>query len=341
MYKIAIIGCGRIFNKHYSSLVKNKAFFKIVGVFDIDKDKNIESSNLCKTKIYSSVDELIQLTSPDIVSILVESGNHLKVCKEIIKKYSIKNFIIEKPLDTTVKKINYFKNFIKNKKINIFAVKQNRFNKAIIKAKEIIDKKLLGEVFMASASCKWKRDQNYYNLAKWRGKRDLDGGVLMNQAIYHIDLLIYLVGNIRYVSGFGDTRFIKIESENIAVASIKFENNCIGTIEASTATQPEDYEGSISIFGSKGTLKIGGFASNKILYFNNTLKTKINLEKYQTNISNVYGDGHYQFYNYVKDYLNKKIQINQFDIQYSIKSVATVEGIIKSFKTRKITKIDY
>lgn len=339
MKKIAIIGTGRIFAKHFESikLLKNK--FNLVGVFDKDTIRNKKSSFQCKTKEYKSYDELIKNTGPDIVSILVESGNHLKICKDIIQKHGIKNFIIEKPLDVSSKKIIAFNSFIKNKNINIFTVKQNRFNKAILKTKDLIDKKLLGKIFMISASCKWRRDQKYYDQDNWRGKRNLDGGVLMNQAIHHIDLLIHLIGDVESVVGYGDTRFVKLESENIAVANLRFKNGCLGSIEATTATAPTDYEGSITIMGSEGTIKIGGFASNKIVYFSNSKKTKLNKKKYYTNINNVYGKGHLKFYEYVELFLNRKIKKNQFDIENAIKSVKVVERIVSSFKSKKIENI--
>jgi predicted dehydrogenase len=194
---------------------------------------------------------------------------------------------------------------------------------------------------MISASCKWRRDQNYYNQDTWRGKRDLDGGVLMNQAIHHIDLLIHLTGDVESVIGFGETRFIKIESENIAVAAIKFKNNVLGTIEATTAASPEDYEGSITILGSKGTLKIGGFASNTIAYLSNEASTKINLKNYKTKIENVYGNSHIEFYKYINLFLKKRIKNNYFDISHSIKSVAVVEAIVRSFRSKKIEMVRY
>lgn len=333
MKTIAIIGAGRIFSKHFHSIKSLNKKFKIVGVYDRKHDRNIASSNLCKTSIYRDYDELISITKPDIVVILVESGSHLKLCKDIIIKHKIRNFIIEKPIDVSVKKILKFKKFIKGKNINIFTVKQNRFNKSIVKAKELIDKKLIGSIFMISASCKWRRDQSYYNQDQWRGKRNLDGGVLMNQAIHHIDLLIYLAGNIKSVAGYGSTRFIKIQSENIAVASLQFTNGCVGTIEATTASAPRDYEGSITIMGSKGMIKIGGFASNKLELFSNFNNKKINLNKYSSEISNVYGQGHKDFYKFTHNFLNNKIKINEFDLNNSIKSVKVAEAIVKSFKS--------
>jgi len=339
MYKLAIIGCGRIFQRHYQAVSKLKKLYKIVGVFDTNLQRNIQAHKLCKTDLFKNIDDLIIWTNPDIVSILVESGNHLKVCKYIVKNHNIKNFIIEKPLDISVIKIKKFNSFVKNKKINIFTVKQNRFNKSVVKAKELIAKKLLGDIFMISASCKWKRGQSYYNQDEWRGKRNMDGGVLMNQAIHHIDLLIYLAGDIESVIGYGDTRFINIECENIAVAVLKSKNGCLGTIEATTATSPKDYEGSITIMGSKGTLKIGGFASNKITYFANEFETKINLSHYNTKIDNVYGEGHVKFYEYVGMFLNKKITNNIFDIKNATKSVEVTEKIILSFKSKKVEKI--
>lgn len=339
MKKIAIIGTGRIFAKHFESikLLKNK--FNLVGVFDKNTIRNKKSSFQCKTKEYKSYDELIKNTGPDIVSILVESGNHLKICKDIIKKHGIKNFIIEKPLDVSSKKIIAFNSFIKNKNINIFTVKQNRFNKAVVKAKELVEKNSIGQIFMISATCKWKRDQNYYNQDYWRGKRILDGGVLMNQAIHHIDLIIYLAGDIKSVAGFGCTRFVKMESENIAVASLQFKNGCVGTIEATTATSPRDYEGSITILGSKGIIKIGGFASNSLEHFSNIYNKKINLKKYFSKINNVYGRGHLSFYRYVSDFLNRKIKKNMFSVKDALKSVQVAESIVKSFSSKKKIEI--
>jgi UDP-N-acetyl-2-amino-2-deoxyglucuronate dehydrogenase len=337
--RVVIIGAGRILNKHLQAIKFLKKKFKIVGVYDKKHDRNLASSSLCKTTVYKNYNELIKITKPEIVTILVESGRHLNVCKDIIVKHNIKNFIIEKPLDISSEKIKSFENFIKHKNINIFTVKQNRFNKAVSKAKDLIDKKLIGSVFMISASCKWRRDQSYYNLDKWRGKRNLDGGVLMNQAIHHIDLLIHLAGDIKSVVGYGHTRFVKIQSENIVVASLKFKNGCLGTIEATTATSPTDFEGSITIMGSKGTIKIGGFASNKIIYFANEFKTKLDLNLYKANDKHVYGEGHKKFYEYVGLFLDKKIKNNSFDIKSSIKSVRVVEKIILSFKSRKIEKV--
>lgn len=334
MFKIAIIGTGRIFQKHYKSLVSLNKKFRIVGIFDKQEDRNLKSSKLCNVPNFKNYHDLLDNTQPDIVAILVESGNHLKICKDIISKHQIKNFIIEKPLDVSTHKILKFSKFIKNKKINIFTVKQNRFNKAVVKAKELIDKNLIGSIFMISASCKWKRDQSYYNQASWRGKRKLDGGVLMNQAIHHIDLLIHLAGDIDNVVGYGDTRYIKIQSENIAVAALRFKNKSLGVLEATTATAPKDYEGSLTIMGSKGTIRIGGFASNNLEYFSNTLGTKVDLDKFSSKIGSVYGDGHLSFYKYVDKYLNNKITKNQFDIAQSIKSVQVVESIVKSFKSK-------
>ncbi len=339
MYKVVIIGAGRIFQKHYQSIKNLKNKFKLVGVFDKEKTRNSNCSILCGVPIYNNYDDLIESTKPDIITILTESGNHLKICKDIIKKFRVKNFIIEKPLDVSTKKIISFNKYIKNKKINIFTVKQNRFNKAVVKAKDIIDKNLIGSIFMISASCKWRRDQSYYNQDSWRGKRDLDGGVLMNQAIHHIDLLIHLAGEVESVVGYGDTRFVNIQSENIAVAALRFKNKAVGILEATTATSPKDYEGSVTIMGSKGTIKIGGFASNNLEFVSNTIGTKVNLKKFSSKIGSVYGHGHLEFYKHVNLFLKGKIKKNQFNINHSIKSVHLVESIVKSFDSKNKIKL--
>lgn len=338
MIKVCIIGCGRIFSKHYKA-IKLNGKIKITGVFDIDTKKNIKINQKLKTKIYKNYNDLIKSEKPDLVTILVESGKHLDICKDVINKNkSIKNFIIEKPIDVSVKKILEFKKIVKKNKINVFTVKQNRFNDAVIKIKKLIDNNYLGKIFMINASCKWRRDQSYYDQAHWRGKKKLDGGVLMNQAIHHIDLLVYFAGKIENVIGFGKTRFIDIESENIAVACLEFKNGCLGTIEATTATSPKDYEGSITIMAEKATVKIGGFASNKIEYFESK-KKKIDINKYNQKIKNVYGFGHEKFYDYVVSFLEKKITKNIFDIDNALESVKIVDKIYKSFNSKKIEKV--
>ena len=336
--KVAIVGCGRIFFKHQESIKILKTKYDLIGVFDLNKKKNVKACKLANCQYFDDLDDLIKNNKPDLVTILTESGKHIDVCKKIYNKYKITKFIIEKPIDILVNKINKFKKFIIKNKIYIYTVKQNRFNKAVVKTKQLIDSNKIGKIFMISASCKWRREQAYYNQDYWRGTRKYDGGVLMNQAIHHIDLLIYLCGDVDSVIGYGATRFVKIESENIAVASIKFKNNALGVLEATTATSPNDYEGSITIMGSKGTLKISGFASNKISYFENVNNEKIDFSKYEDDIKNIYGKGHLKFYEYVYKSItqNKK---NIFSIDSSIKSVEVVEKIVKSFKTKRIEKI--
>ena len=130
-----------------------------------------------------------------------------------------------------------------------------------------------------------------------------------------------------------------MQSENLAVATLRFKNRCLGVIEATTATAPKDFEGSLTIMGSEGTIKIGGFASNKIDYFENYKNKKLNKKQYLTNIKNVYGQGHREFYKFIHLFLDKKIKRNIFDIDSSIKSVKIVEKIILSFKSKKIEKI--
>jgi len=338
MYNFALVGCGRIAQKHAELLGGekiNKA--KLVAVCDIDPIKSKKLSSKYKVNSYTDMDLMMLSEKIDVVCVLTESGNH---CKHVVNLSKYKSHIIvEKPMALTVSDCKKMIQACKNNKIKLFIVKQNRFNIPVQKIKKDIEKKIFGKIFLTTIRVRWSRNNQYYNLGKWRGTWKMDGGVLANQAIHHIDLLEWFSGEIESVYAIGMNALAKIEVEDTALAIIKFKNNkSVGLIEATTATRPKDIEGSISILGSKGNAEIGGFAVNKLINYNLNSKTKLNLSKFSYNPPNVYGYGHHKYYEHVIRCLDGKEAI-LVDGYSGLRSVQVIQSIYSSMERKRELKI--
>lgn len=341
MYKIGLIGCGRISQRHCDILINKKIKkLKLVAVCDVDIDKAKKLSKKFNLNPYSDMKEMLREEDLDIVAILTESGNHCNhVCQ--IAKFKI-NIIVEKPMALTVSDCKKMINICKKYGSNLMIIKQNRFNLPIVKLKKAIEKNVFGKIFLGTVRVRWCRDYNYYNLDKWRGTWKMDGGVLANQAIHHIDLLEWLVGKVDRVFAVGTKALTNNETEDTALVILKFKNKkTLGLIEATTATRPNDLEGSISVLGEKGNAEIGGFAVNKIINWNLVQKNfKIfNFDKHSENPPNVYGFGHEQYYRHVVRCLEKKEKI-LVDGNSGLRSVLLIQSIYKSIETGKEVKVN-
>ena len=334
---LGIVGCGRISYKHLSAinspLLKNK--IKLKAICDLDLNKTKKISKKYKVNSYTNMIDMVKKENLDMVSVLTESGYHHSHFIKL-SKY-VKYFVIEKPLSLKVQNsLKVFKMAKKNKN-KIFVVKQNRFNPAIIKLKEAINQKRFGKIFLGTARVRWSRDQKYYNLASWRGKHDLDGGVIGNQASHHVDMLNWLIGSVKYVSAYGIKALAKIDSFDTVIVNLKFKSGALGIIEATTATRPKDLEGSVSILGSKGTAQIGGFSMNVIStwQFSKKIQNDKKISEFSTKPKSVYGYGHIGFYQSVVESLKSKNVIHPSN---AIHTVKVIEAINKSvlLKGKKI-----
>ena len=149
----------------------------------------------------------------------------------------------------------------------LFVVKQNRFNKPIAITKNAIEQKKLGKIFMVQCNVFWNRVDEYYTQSDWRGKKDLEGGALQTQVSHFVDLLLWLFGEITEAKTFADTLKHSIEIEDCGVAAVKFTSGVLGSINWTTCVYNKNYEGSITIIGEKGTIKVGGTYLNKIEFW--------------------------------------------------------------------------
>lgn len=338
--KFAIIGCGRISIKHLEAITKIDES-KLCAVCDINKDRGKQSAEKYKVPYYVSYDNMIKKEKPDIICLLTESGNHYKHALDLLK-YK-KPIIIEKPLCLSFKNAKDLVEKYKQAKVPLFAVKQNRYNTPILELYDHVQQNKLGKIFSGSCITRWSRNQEYYDSRKWFGTKSLDGGVFANQGIHYIDILQFFLG--KPISVFAKTQIyngINIETENFGVAIIQFEQNRIGTIEITTASQPCNIEGSLSILGTKGCAKVGGHALNKWEYFhtdqiNNSINKKEDFALKHNN--DVWGKSHLD---YIKSVLNDIKNETQYSVtgEKVLNSIKILEAIYISAHLNKEVFLD-
>lgn len=336
MLKFGLVGCGRIAKRHSELLGHNQIDnASLVAVCDIDEEKAKKIGEQFNVPYYTDMDEMMQKESIDVVSVLTESGYHAKHVINLAK-YG-KHIVVEKPMALTLDDADAMIRACDENSCKLFVVKQNRFNVPVVKLREAMDEKRFGKLVLGTIRVRWCRDQNYYDQAWWRGRWDMDGGVLTNQASHHVDLLEYMMGDVESVFAKSTTALVNIEAEDTAIVTLKFRNGALGIIEATTAVRPKDLEGSISILGETGTVEIGGFAVNKMVHWNFTHKKDGDdevMEKYSVNPPNVYGFGHQAYYEHVVDSIlnNKKHLV---DGLVGRKSLELISAIYESIETGK------
>ena len=293
MIKVSIIGCGRVF-EHYRKIFNSKELpsFKISQVCDKNSIISKKVGSFYNCKYYTDFKKMINESTSDLIIILSPSGLHFEHSHYALDKNF--NVLVEKPITL---KINHAEKLIKlaKKKKLIFGIAfQNRLNPSIVKLKEAISDKRFGKIISCSVRLRWCRFQEYYN-DQWHGRWSMDGGVLNQQAIHHIDALNYLLGPINTVYSISDKRLNKLEAEDTIVAILRLKNGALATFEATTAARPKDLEASLTITGELGEVVIGGIALNKINSWNFLNKRKSDIlikKKYSNNVPNGYGFSH-------------------------------------------------
>lgn len=263
--RFALIGCGTIANKHAIALNRfNDA--EVVGGYDVDYHLGTTFAEKHSIPVFKSVEEMIEKTDPQVLSILTPSGKHAENILELI--HFNRHFVVEKPLALRLDQIDRILKECDKMGLKLFVVQQNRFNPPIQKLKQALDKGRFGKLVLGTIRVRWSRNQDYYDQKSWRGTWAFDGGVLTNQASHHIDMLIWMMGEVESVMAKTATRLVNIEAEDTGLAILKFKNGALGVIEATTATRPKNLEGTISVLGEKGSVEIGGFFMNELKTWN-------------------------------------------------------------------------
>lgn len=305
--KFGLVGCGRIAKRHAELLgLNNIANAELAAVCDSNGQKAAEVGQRFGVPFYSDMEEMAEREQLDAISVLTPSGFHADHVVRLAK-YK-KHIVVEKPIALNLADADRMIAACQEHNVKLFVVKQNRFNLPVVKLREALDAGRFGKIVLGTVRVRWCRTQEYYDQDSWRGTWRYDGGVLSNQASHHIDLLEWMMGDVESVYAKSITALVNTETEDTAVAVVKFKSGALGAIEATTATRPKDLEGSISILGERGTVEIGGFAVNsmKVWEFGKPLPEDAEIrEKYSVNPPNVYGFGHQAYYEHVVDCILK------------------------------------
>ncbi len=303
-FNFAVVGCGKIGERH-CEVLKNHPEVELVAVCDSTKERADSFATKFSAKAYYDYVELLEDNNIDIISICTPSGLHAK--QAIAAAKAKKHIICEKPMALTIEDCDNMIQAAAENNVRLFVVKQNRYNEPILKLKEAIDKNKLGKLYLLSAHILWNRTNQYYKEAAWRGTSTLDGGSLMNQSSHFVDLLHWLGGNVKSIYAKMDTFMHDIETEDTGVVLIKFENGALGSIEYTTCVYDKNFEGSLTILGTKGTVKIGGQYMNEIEHWNvEGMPTPRLREKTNPNLYGYYqgsAANHHKFYQNVLDVL--------------------------------------
>lgn len=294
--RVAILGCGRVAEKHFEAVGKHAKDLELAAICDNDPVTLERTIKLTGINGYSNLDDLLRYANFDIVSICTPSGLHAEQTCQIAK--AGRHVITEKPMATRWKDGLKMVEVCEQEGVRLFVVRQNRMNATLQMLKRALENKRFGRVYLVNINVLWSRPQSYYDQAKWRGTWEFDGGALMNQASHYIDLLDWLFGPVEAVQAMTATLARNIETEDTAVLSVKWCSGALGTVNVSMLAYPKNFEGSITIIGEKATVRIGGVAVNEIQHweFQDKQQEDEDVKRANYETASVYGFGHTRYY---------------------------------------------
>ncbi|MFN9740562.1 MAG: Gfo/Idh/MocA family protein [Acidobacteriota bacterium] len=300
--RIALAGCGRISTNHFNSIDLHRSEMELVAVCDTDRTILERTTASYGVPGYVGFEEMLRESHPDLVALCTPSGVHPE--QAILAATQRINVMTEKPMATRWKDGVRMVKACDENKVRLFVVKQNRRNTTLQLLKRAITEKRFGRIHLVHLNVFWSRPQSYYDQAAWRGTWEFDGGAFMNQASHYVDLLDWLIGPVDKVQAMMSTSR-DIEVEDTGVLNVKWRNGALGSMSVTMLAYPKNLEGSITILGERGSVRIGGVAVNDIQLwqFDEPRDYDNDLEAANYQTTSVYGFGHPLYYTNVIDVL--------------------------------------
>ncbi len=297
--RLALVGCGRIAANHFTSIEGHADNVELVDVCDVNPTALAQAVTRTKAAGHSNLTDLLKKTTADLVVLTTPSGLHADQAIQVAA--TSRHVMTEKPMATRWHDGVRMVKACDDANVRLFVVKQNRRNATLQLLKKAVEQDRFGKIYSVAMNVFWTRPQEYYDSAKWRGTWEFDGGAFMNQASHYIDLLDWMIGPVESVMAYTATLARNIEVEDTGVAAVRWRSGAMGTLNVTMLTYPKNMEGSITILGETGTVRIGGVAVNEIQTWEFSDKrpddADVSHSSYQT--TSVYGLGHPLYYHNV------------------------------------------
>ncbi len=296
--RIAVLGCGRIARNHFAAVAQHSDRMELVTVCDNDPAR-LEEHVGAGVAGFTDMSRMLESVELDLVAICTPSGLHPEQAVAVAG-HGV-HVMTEKPMATRWQDGLRMVRACDEANVRLFVVKQNRLNATLQLLKQAIEQKRFGRIYSVAINVFWTRPQAYYDTAKWRGTWEFDGGAFMNQASHYVDLLDWLVGPVESVMAYTGTLARDIEVEDTGVAALRWRSGAVGTLNVTMLTYPKNLEGSMTILGEKGTVRIGGVAVNEIQHweFAEPRPEDEEIEQANYTTTSVYGFGHPLYYDNV------------------------------------------
>jgi UDP-N-acetyl-2-amino-2-deoxyglucuronate dehydrogenase len=329
--RIALVGCGRISRNHFEAIDKVDGL-ALAAVCDSVEERARAAGEGQGVPWFTSYDAMLAEAPCDAVAICTPSGLHPP--HGIAAARAGRHVISEKPMAISLQGADSLVAACDAAGVHLFVVKQNRLNAAVQLLRRAVDKGRFGRLFMANCTVRWSRPQDYYDQAPWRGTWEFDGGAFMNQASHYVDLVQWLMGPVESVVAKTATLARRIEAEDSGAAVMRFRSGALGVLEVTMLTYPKNLEGSVTLLGERGTVRIGGTAVNRVEHwqFADYDDDDKLVELANTNPPSVYGFGHEAYYRNVLAVLRGEAP-PETDGRAGRKSLELILGIYESART--------
>jgi len=297
--RFALAGCGRIAQNHFAAIKEHAGNVELTGVCDTDGRALADAAARTGARPYGSLRQMLKEAEADAVILCTPSGLHSEQAIEVAS--TGRHVMTEKPMATRWRDGLRMVKACDDAAVYMFVVKQNRRNATLQLLKNAMERGRFGRIYMVNINVFWTRPQEYYDSAPWRGTWEFDGGAFMNQASHYVDLLDWLIGPIESVQAYTATLARNIEVEDTGVIGVKWRSGALGSMNVTMLTYPKNLEGSITIIGEKGTVRVGGVAVNEIQHweFADHRPEDDDVKKANYETTSVYGFGHPLYYDNV------------------------------------------
>ncbi len=264
LIRFALVGAGHIGRRHAAQMQRCGT---LTAVADIVSEKAAGLSQAFGASPYPSLEALLSAAQPDVVAVC--TPNYLHAGHSILALESGCHVLCEKPMCLSAGDARSMIAAARQAERHLLVVKQNRFNPPVQLLYNLLHQRRLGRILSFQVNCLWNRPPQYYRNSDWHGKKDRDGGILFTQFSHFIDLLCWLLGDLQVLGVAKDNFMLKdvAEGEDTGVAMLKTEEGAIGALHYTVATYAKNMEGSITVLGERGTVKIGGEYLNELDYF--------------------------------------------------------------------------